>query len=116
MYKLGPRTTHIPLDLQDRGACEEALSPLTDVTHIVYSALYETPTSEGGILGGWGRNKEAKEKHNRLNLKMLQNTLEPVMGGASANSLMHVSVVHGTRAYDMYTFIEHDRYPGTWLC
>ena len=60
MYKLGPRTTHISLDLQDRPACEEALGSLTDVTHVVYSALYETPTSEGGILGGWGRNTDER--------------------------------------------------------
>src|SRR5690349_1843260 len=40
---------HLPLDLTDRRACAEALARLSDVTHIVYAAVYE----QAGLIAGW---------------------------------------------------------------
>src|SRR5690606_30798949 len=57
--------THIPLDLTDRAACADALSCMSDVTRVVYAALYEKP----GLVAGW---READQiETNRLMLENL---------------------------------------------
>ena len=40
--------THLAIDLRDAEASRAALSELSDVTHVVYAALYEKP----GLIAG----------------------------------------------------------------
>ncbi|MGE3774730.1 MAG: NAD-dependent epimerase/dehydratase family protein, partial [Gammaproteobacteria bacterium] len=40
---------HLAVDLRDEAASKAALGALKDVTHVVYTALYEKP----GLIGGW---------------------------------------------------------------
>ena len=35
--------THIPLDLNDTQACQDFAKSFSDITHIVYTAVYELP-------------------------------------------------------------------------
>jgi hypothetical protein len=37
------------VDLQDGGAAREAFEPLTDITHIAYTAVHEKPE----LVAGW---------------------------------------------------------------
>ena len=83
--------THIPLDLTDRAACEASAASLTDVTHLVYAALFELP----GLVDGW-RNDAQIETNDR----MLRNLLEPLM--RAAPNLRHVTLLQGTKAYGVH--------------
>lgn len=78
---------HIAVDLTDAEACRAAFSGLTDVTHVVYAALYEKP----GLLAGW---READQME--TNLSMLRNLMEPL---AAVADLQHVTLLQGTKAY-----------------
>lgn len=80
--------THLPLDLTDRAACADALSGMSDVTRIVYAALYEKP----GLVAGW---READQIE--TNRRMLENFFEPLE--KAAPRLRHVSLLQGTKAY-----------------
>lgn len=82
---------HVSLDLTDRAACETALGRLGDVTHLVYAALYE----KDDVVAGW-RDPE----HFAINDAMLRNLLEPLE--AAANSLRHVSLMQGAKAYGVH--------------
>ncbi|MCB1644985.1 MAG: SDR family oxidoreductase [Pseudomonadales bacterium] len=79
--------THIPLDLQDREACELAARHLGEVTHIVYTAVFELP----GLVMGW-----ADPQQIATNGEMIRNLIDPV---ASLGKLEHVTVLQGTKAY-----------------
>ncbi len=80
-----------PLDLTDAAACEETLSPLTDVTHVVYAALQEAP----GLYEGW-----LDPAMMQRNGDMLKNFFEPI--SKVATGLRHVSLLHGTKAYGLH--------------
>lgn len=82
---------HLALDLLDRDAAARALGALTDVTHVVYAALYEKP----GLLEGW-----KAEDQMATNLAMLRNALEPLL--EAARGLRHVSLLQGTKAYGVH--------------
>ena len=79
---------HIAVDLTDAEACRAAFGGLTDVTHVVYAALFEKP----GLIAGW---READQME--TNLSMLQNLMEPL--AATAKGLQHVTLLQGTKAY-----------------
>ncbi|MDX5366502.1 MAG: SDR family oxidoreductase [Alphaproteobacteria bacterium] len=79
---------HLPLDLTDRAACAEALSGMSDVTRLVYAALYEKP----GLVAGW---READQIE--TNRRMLENLFDPLE--KAAPRLRHVSLLQGTKAY-----------------
>ena len=79
---------HLPLDLTDRAACADALSGMSDVTRIVYAALYEKP----GLVAGW---READQIE--TNRRMLENLFDPLE--KAAPRLRHVSLLQGTKAY-----------------
>ena len=81
----------LPLDLTDPAACEETLSPLKDVTHVVYAALQEAP----GLYEGW-----LDPALMQRNGDMLKNFFEPV--SKAAPGLRHVSLLHGTKAYGLH--------------
>jgi nucleoside-diphosphate-sugar epimerase len=78
---------HISLDLQDADACRQSVKGLRDVTHVVYTAVYELP----GLIQGW-----ADPDQIATNGQMLQNLIEPLSRTAK---LQHVTVLQGTKAY-----------------
>ncbi len=81
----------VPLDLTDAAACQQAVGALTDVTHLVYAALFELP----GLVDGW-RNQAQIDTNDR----MLRNLLEPLC--AASPGLRHVSLLQGTKAYGVH--------------
>ena len=59
-----------PLDLTSPSECEQiAESTLSDVTHLVYTALFEKP----GLIPGW-----QEQDQMQTNLAMLRNLLDPL--------------------------------------
>lgn len=78
----------VSVDLTDRAACEAAFGAMSDVTHLIYAALFEKP----GLIAGW-RERDQME----TNLAMLTNLFEPLE--AAASGLKHVSLLQGTKAY-----------------
>ena len=91
--------TFIPLDLRDQDTClDRARSELADVTHLVYTALYEKP----GLIAGW---HEADQME--TNLVMLRNILEPLR---QSSKLRHITLLQGTKAYGAH--VEPMKIPG----
>jgi nucleoside-diphosphate-sugar epimerase len=82
---------HLPLDLQDATACQNAAETLKDVTHLVYAALFELP----GLVEGW-RNPQQIATNDR----MLRNLLGPLV--RAAPGLQHVTLLQGTKAYGVH--------------
>jgi nucleoside-diphosphate-sugar epimerase len=85
LHGLGLR--HVKLDLSDPRACEAAAASLNEVTHVVYTAVFELP----GLVAGWSDPVQIE-----TNGQMLRNLLEPLRRSAK---LRHVSVLQGTKAY-----------------
>ncbi|MCC5872566.1 MAG: SDR family oxidoreductase [Gammaproteobacteria bacterium] len=79
---------HLAVDLMDAEASRAAFGKMTDVTRVVYAALYEKP----GLMPGW-----VEADHIETNRRMFENLLEPV--AASSRGLRHVSLLQGTKAY-----------------
>src|SRR5690349_6813026 len=79
---------HLAVDLTDEAACREAFGGLSEVSHVVYAALYEKP----GLIAGW---READQM--ATNLAMLKNLMAPL--SAAAEKLEHVTLLQGTKAY-----------------
>lgn len=82
-----PALAHLSVDLQDRQDCQKAFEAMTDVTHVVYAALYEKP----GLFPGWYERDQME-----TNLRMLQNLLDPLL---RASPVEHISLLQGTKAY-----------------
>src|SRR3712207_9594220 len=82
MIRRPPRSTLFPYTTLFR-------SP--EVTHLVYTALYEKP----GLVEGW-RDPEQM----RINRAMLRNLLGPLL--ARSGALRHVSLLQGTKAYGIH--------------
>jgi len=78
----------VSVDLTDPAACGSVFGAMTDVTHLVFAALYEKP----GLLAGW-REQDQMD----TNLAMLRNLFEPLE--RAARGLQHVSLLQGTKAY-----------------
>jgi nucleoside-diphosphate-sugar epimerase len=77
-----------PLDLTSLSECEQiAESTLSDVTHLVYAALFEKP----GLISGW-----QEQDQMQTNLAMLRNLLTPLK---ASGKLRHVTLLQGTKAY-----------------
>ena len=81
----------IPVDLRDEKAARQALSPLADVTHVAYAAIYENADD---LVGGWSNSAQIE-----ANNAMLRNAIEPLSG---KSVLKHVSIVQGTKAYGIH--------------
>lgn len=77
---------HLRLDLRDAAACRAAASELSDVTHVVYAAVYEMP----GLMPGWTDPHQMS-----VNEEMLTNLLAAV----GTSRLRHLSLLQGTKAY-----------------
>ncbi len=85
---LGERSyRHLPIDLRDAEACRAAAQELGDVTHLVYTAVFELP----GLIEGWSDPLQID-----TNDRMLRNLIEPLREQAT---LRHVSLLQGTKAY-----------------
>ena len=82
----------IPVDLRDEKAARRALSPLADVTHVAYAAIYENADD---LISGWSNGAQIE-----ANDAMLRNVLEPFVSGKSA--VKHVSILQGTKAYGVH--------------
>ncbi len=83
-----PEAEFQTLDLLDEQLCKQcAETSLSDVTHLVYTALYEKP----GLIAGW-----REQDQMQTNLTMLQNILTPIK---NSNALRHVTLLQGTKAY-----------------
>ena len=78
---------HVALDLQDPAACERFAQNQTDITHIVYTAVYELP----GLIAGWSDPKQIE-----TNGQMIRNILDPL---TKTNPVAHVTLLQGTKAY-----------------
>ena len=76
------------LDLMDAEACRTLAAELSDVTHVVYAALYEKP----GLYAGWFEADQIE-----TNQRMFENLFGPLESRASG--LRHVSLLQGTKAY-----------------
>ncbi len=81
---------HLPVDLQDTAASRAAFSALPEVSHVVYTAVYEKP----GLMAGWTERDQME-----TNLAMLRNLMEPL---AASADLTHVSLLQGTKAYGVH--------------
>jgi nucleoside-diphosphate-sugar epimerase len=81
----------IAVDLTNRAATVAALHDQNDVTHVVYSALFEKP----GLVTGWH-----DEDYLQINSQMLRNVLDALI--AANASIEHVSTLQGTKAYGFH--------------
>jgi nucleoside-diphosphate-sugar epimerase len=79
----------ISVDLREEHTAREALSSLSDVTHVAYAAIYENAKD---LVRGWSNADQIA-----VNNAMLHNVIEPLVSGKSA--LKHVSILQGTKAY-----------------
>jgi len=82
---------HISVDLTDRVQCEAVLSGLSDVTHVIYAALYE----KEDVVAGWQDPGQIA-----TNDLMLRNLFEPLE--AAAPGLAHISLMQGAKAYGVH--------------
>src|SRR6266851_3662495 len=81
----------LSVDLRDEEKARGAFEPLTDITHIAYTALHEKPE----LVAGWS-SKEQIETNNA----MLRNVVEPIVHTAS--NFQHISVMQGTKVYGVH--------------
>src|SRR5258705_7522886 len=79
------------VDLRNEEPAVAAFEPLTDITHIAYTALHEKPE----LVAGWS-SKEQIETNNA----MLRNVVEPVV--RTASNFQHVSILQGTKVYGVH--------------
>ncbi|MFV2091370.1 MAG: hypothetical protein ACC642_11980, partial [Pseudomonadales bacterium] len=71
----------------DARACRTAISEIPDVTHLVYTAVYELP----GLMPGWSDPHQIE-----TNGRMFGNLLDPLL---ETGRLEHVTLLQGTKAY-----------------
>src|SRR6201982_595647 len=81
----------LPVDLRDEKAARAAFEPLTDITHIAYTALHEKPQ----LVAGWS-SKEQIETNNA----MLRNVVDPIV--RTASNFQHISILQGTKIYGVH--------------
>src|SRR5580692_290644 len=72
----------LSVDLRDEERARAAFEPLTDITHIAYTALHEKPE----LVAGWS-SKDQIDTNNA----MLRNVVEPIVRNAS--NFQHISVL-----------------------
>jgi nucleoside-diphosphate-sugar epimerase len=81
----------LSVDLRDDKTARAAFEPLTDVTHIAYTALYEKPE----LVAGWS-SKDQIETNNA----MLRNLVEPIV--RTASNFQHIGILQGTKVYGVH--------------
>lgn len=91
---LDSKAQFISVDLRDRDDCEAKLSGLSDVTHIIYAAVYET----NDLYSGW---RTGTEDFVGINVQMLKNFLDVML--RVATGLQQMTVFQGAKAYGPHT-------------
>ena len=81
------RFSAVTLDLQDQEACRIFAAQHSDITHVVYTAVYELP----GLISGWSDLQQID-----TNDQMLRNLMEPLL---ETNPIAHCTLLQGTKAY-----------------
>ncbi|MCW2220252.1 NAD-dependent epimerase/dehydratase family protein [Bradyrhizobium japonicum] len=81
----------LAVDLRNEEVARAAFEPLTDITHIAYTALHEKPD----LVAGWS-SKEQIETNNA----MLRNVVEPIV--RTAPNFQHISILQGTKVYGVH--------------
>jgi nucleoside-diphosphate-sugar epimerase len=84
--------SHISVDLTDEKQCLEIFGSMDDITHIVYTALYEKPNI---LISGW-----VDEEQIETNARMLRNVSEPLE--RVSKELKHVTLMQGAKAYGVH--------------
>jgi nucleoside-diphosphate-sugar epimerase len=79
---------HVPVDLTDAAVCVAMAQGLTEVTHVMFAALYELPE----LVDGWRDPKQMA-----VNLGMLRNLLDALQ--PAAKGLRHITLMQGIKAY-----------------
>src|ERR1700745_230200 len=87
----GGKIDFLSVDLRDQEKTRAAFEPLTDVTHIAYTALHEKPE----LVAGWS-SKDQIDTNNA----MLRNVVEPIV--RTAPNFQHVSILQGTKVYGVH--------------
>jgi nucleoside-diphosphate-sugar epimerase len=87
----GENFEFLSVDLRDQEAARAAFEPLTDITHIAYTALQEKPD----LVAGWS-SKEQIDTNNA----MLRNVVEPI--ARKASNFQHISILQGTKIYGVH--------------
>jgi nucleoside-diphosphate-sugar epimerase len=87
----GRNIDFLSVDLRDQEKTRAAFEPLTDVTHIAYTALHEKPE----LVAGWS-SKDQIDTNNA----MLRNVVEPIV--RTASNFQHVSILQGTKVYGVH--------------
>ena len=87
----GRNVEFLSVDLRDEETARAAFGPLTDITHIAYTALHEKPE----LVAGWS-SKEQIETNNA----MLRNVVEPIV--RTASNFQHISILQGTKIYGVH--------------
>jgi nucleoside-diphosphate-sugar epimerase len=80
----------VAADLKDAAACAALFGAMPDITHLVYTALYERPA----LVTGW-----SDEEQIEINDAMFRNVLDPL---SVAGGLRHVTLLQGTKAYGVH--------------
>ncbi|WIX77300.1 NAD-dependent epimerase/dehydratase family protein [Amycolatopsis carbonis] len=80
---------HVPLDLTDAAAVAGVAGRFADVTHLVYTAVFEKP----GLVRGW-RDPDQMRTNERM--------LQALTGALAAAPLQHVTLLQGTKAYGVH--------------
>jgi nucleoside-diphosphate-sugar epimerase len=88
----GRNFAFISVDLRDEKTARQALSPLADVTHVAYAAIFENADD---LVSGWSNATQID-----ANNAMLRNVIEPLVSRKSV--LKHVSILQGTKAYGVH--------------
>jgi nucleoside-diphosphate-sugar epimerase len=81
----------LSVDLRDEEKARASFEPLTDITHIAYTALHEKPE----LVAGWS-SKEQIETNNA----MLRNVVAPIV--RTAANFQHISILQGTKIYGVH--------------
>lgn len=84
-----PGVQHVAIDLTDQRSCAQVFGAMSDITHVVYTAVAEKLDN---IYAGWTDPQQIA-----INAAMLQNLFEPL--ARAATGLQHVALVHGAKAY-----------------
>ncbi|MEV0055931.1 SDR family oxidoreductase [Saccharopolyspora shandongensis] len=87
----GREIEFLSVDLRDAEATRAAFEPLTDVTHIAYTALHEKPE----LVEGWSSRDQIE-----TNNAMLRNVVEPIARAAA--DFQHISILQGTKIYGVH--------------
>jgi len=82
---------HAAVDLTDEERCREAFGSMSDITHVIYTALHDRAPADGNWLS---------PDPTEPNFCMLRNLLEPLH--SAAKNLRHVTILQGTKAYGVH--------------